>query len=103
MNILKFFKRTKKEDVKNTPGRAPYKLFSGAIIPRRFIAEKLREAGAKKPPSKLPNKLRMNYHFQVRQTVDGDFLVCRVGKPIPAVGTFIFSARRYYCKSVRLA
>jgi len=102
MNILKFFKKAKKEDAEKTMLRAPHKLFNGAIVPRRFIAEKLREAG-EKAPKVLPNRVRFNSRFHGRQLADGNFIVCRVGKPIPKIGTFLFARNKCYTDSIALA
>lgn len=103
MNLLKLFKRTKKEDNNNARAlRYPHRLFSGAVIPKIFIAESLRNKKTKRIPSPFPTKIRINRRYFARQMSDGDFIVCRKGKMIPAVGTFFPSHSRYYTASVKV-
>ncbi len=99
MNILKFFKRTKKSDNNKKRLRAPHKLFTGVIVPRWLLKEKLRESG-KSAPKTLPSKVRFNHRFQARELSDGNYIVCRTGSPIPKVGTFLLPGFRFYTASV---
>ena len=72
--------------------RYPYELFNGAVIPKRHIAEKFRKSGEKLNKKKsLPTRVRFNKRFTASQMEDGNYIVQRNGKAIPAVATYLSS------------
>jgi len=81
--------------------RFPYQLFNGAVIPKRYIMERLRVAG-KKAPKVLPNHVRFNRRFRAKQMEDGNYIVYRNGSVLPACATYLSKAG-WWTKPAKLA